>query len=81
MPQWLAENGKYKDPVVAQFTRLDVVSAGFLYVLKPREIGSNATEGMDLIARREQAGKEQKLPFSMSLFRLPVEGMCTLDQD
>lgn len=31
------------------------------------EIGTNAAEGMDLLARREQADKEQELLSSMSL--------------
>jgi hypothetical protein len=34
----------------------------------PEEVGSNASEGMDLVLRQEQAGKEQKLPSSMSLY-------------
>ena len=42
----------------------------------PKEVGSNAREGMDLLARIEQAGKEQKLPSSMSLYRRPAEGMA-----
>jgi hypothetical protein len=31
-----------------------------------KEVGSNASEGMDLLARQEQAGKEQNLPASTS---------------
>ena len=30
----------------------------------PQEADSNANQGMDLLARPEQAGKEQKLSFS-----------------
>jgi hypothetical protein len=32
----------------------------------PEEVGSNASAGMVLLERREQAGKEQKLPSTMS---------------
>ena len=42
----------------------------------PKEAGSNASEGMDVLARQEQGEKEQKLPFSVSLYRLPAEGMA-----
>jgi hypothetical protein len=41
----------------------------------PEEVGSNASEGLDLLARGEQTGKEQKLPSFMSLYRLPAEGV------
>ena len=33
-------------------------------------------EGMDLLARQGQAGKEQKLLSSMTLHGLPAEGMA-----
>jgi hypothetical protein len=38
------------------------------------EVVSDARKGMDVLARRGQAGKEPKLPSSMSLDRLPAEG-------
>jgi hypothetical protein len=38
----------------------------------PKEVGSNASEGMDL-PRCKQADKEQELPSSMSLYRFPAE--------
>ena len=41
----------------------------------PKEGGSNATEGTDVLARWGQAGKELKLPSSLSLYRLPAEGL------
>ena len=44
----------------------------------PEEVGSNASEGLDLLARGEQTGKEQKLPSFMSLYRLPAEGMAQI---
>lgn len=37
--------------------------------LSPKEGGSDASEGMDVLVRRGQGGKEQKLPSSMSLYR------------
>ena len=33
---------------------------------------------MDVLARQGQAGKEQKLPSSMSLYRLPAEGVAQI---
>ena len=51
--------------------RLDV----FGIIGNPKEIVSNASEGMDLLARQEQAGNEKKLPSSMSLYRLQAEGV------
>ena len=38
--------------------------------------GSVEREGMDLLARPGQAGEEQKLPSSMTLRGLPVEGVA-----
>ena len=38
----------------------------------------NAGEGMDLLVRRKEAGTAQKLPFSMSLYRLPAEGVAKM---
>jgi hypothetical protein len=32
----------------------------------PEEVGSNASEGLDLQAGQKDASKEKKLPFSMS---------------
>ena len=40
-------------------------------------MGSKASEGTGVLARREQANKEQKLPF-VSLHRLPAEGVVRL---
>ena len=34
----------------------------------PGKVGSNASEEMDLLARARAAGKEEKLPFSMSFY-------------
>jgi hypothetical protein len=45
---------------------------------RAEEVGSYASEEMDLLARREQAGQEPKLPFPVSLHRLPAEGMARL---
>lgn len=58
--QWLAVNPS-----------CSVYEAGYLAVFtiywNPEEVGSNAREGMLLLGRPEEAGKEQKLPSSMSL--------------
>jgi hypothetical protein len=43
----------------------------------PKEIGSNANEGMDLLSRGKHTGKKLKLPSSMSLYRLP-EGLAQI---
>jgi hypothetical protein len=42
----------------------------------PTKVGSNGSEGIDMLARLEQAGDEQKLPFSMS--KLPTQGMAQI---
>jgi hypothetical protein len=42
------------------------------------EIVSNDSEEMDLLARPEQTGKKQKLPSSMSLYRLLAEGAAQI---
>lgn len=39
----------------------------------PRTVASNTTEGMDLLAMWGQGEKEQRLPSSAFLFRLPTE--------
>lgn len=38
----------------------------------PEEVVCKASEGLDLLSGREQAGKEQVPPSSMSLYRLPA---------
>ena len=44
----------------------------------PEEVGSNASERMDLLAGKEHLGKEQKLPSSMSLYNLSGESMTQI---
>lgn len=44
----------------------------------PEEVGSNASEGMDLLKRREQAGKEQSFLLLHHLYRLPADGMAQI---
>lgn len=44
----------------------------------PKEVVSNASEGIDLLQRQEQAGKEQNLPSSMSIYSLLEEGMAQI---
>ena len=39
----------------------------------PEEVGSNASEGMDMLESQEQAGKEQSLSSSISLCSFPAE--------
>ena len=50
-------------------------SAGLHYMQNLKEIGSNCREVMDLLARKRRV---QKLPSSMSLYRLPAEGMAQM---
>jgi hypothetical protein len=42
----------------------------------PEEVGFNASKGTNLLARQEQAGKEQKLYSFIQLCRLPAEDMA-----
>ena len=44
----------------------------------PEEVGSNASEGMDVLARQGQAGKEPKLASSMSLCKPPAESVTQI---
>ena len=74
MQQWLSLSGKAKIPVV-QFMRLDV-STGLWW--DPEEVGSNTSEGMHVLSRQGQTGKEQMFPFSMSIHKLPVEGITQI---
>ena len=71
----MAMNRKSSNLVVAQSMRLDVL-AGLQYILESEEVAYN--EGMDLLVRKEQAGKEKKLPSSMSLYRLLAEGVAQI---
>jgi hypothetical protein len=41
-----------------------------------KQVGSNASKGMDLLTRQEQAGKMQNLSSFMSLYRLPRESVA-----
>jgi hypothetical protein len=45
-------------------------------VCKSLKVGSNASEGMNLLSRPKQAGKEQKLSSSVSLYRVPGKGVA-----
>ena len=56
----MAMNRKSSNLVVALSTRLDV-SVGLQYILESEEVAYN--EGMDLLVRKEQAGKEKKSSF------------------
>lgn len=58
---------------VQEFNSCSVHETGLQYPLESKEIGSNANEVIDLLARGGQAGKEQTLPFSMSLYGLPAD--------
>lgn len=42
----------------------------------PKDEVCKASEGMDLLVRQEQAGKEQTLPSSLSFCKLPAEGVA-----
>ena len=58
MKQRLAMNRKPKNPVVVQSTNL-LSQLVFSMRWSPEEVGSNTTEGMDLLVRQKQASKEQ----------------------
>lgn len=49
------------------FTRPDASAGVYWSPEEEEEVGSNASEGLDLVLRQEQAGKEEKLPSSMAL--------------
>ena len=40
----------------------------------PEEVGSRATEGMDLPERARASGKDKAFSFFLSFIRLPAEG-------
>lgn len=70
--QWLSVNGEFKS--------LALVPQGWVSQLvlcvcwNPEEVATNAREGADVLARGGQTGREQQLPSSLFLCRLPEEG-------
>lgn len=66
---------KVQESLLHSATSLSV-SAGLQYRLNPEEVDSQVSEGVDALATWGQAGKEQTLPPSMSLNRLPAEGVA-----
>lgn len=56
--QWQAMNKKSKNPAVAQSMRLEV-SVVFAVHRNPREVGTDAREGLALLARQGQASKSE----------------------
>lgn len=73
--QWLAMNAKSKNPVAAQATSW-VSQLVFSRCWNPK-VGSKASEGMGMLPRREQTGKEQVSFFHVSP-RLPAEGVAQM---
>jgi len=69
--QWLSTNRRSKFPVAVQSMRLGV-SSGLEY---PEEVGSNASEGMDLSAR---ATARVRLLLPCPLYRLPAINMAEI---
>lgn len=61
-----------KNPVVVQFIRR-VSRLVFTMCWDPEDIGSNASEEMDVLPTWGQVVKEQKLPSFMSLGRFPAD--------
>lgn len=57
--QWLPRNGRSKNLVIVQSMRLDVSAGQFSIHMNPKEVGSNASEGVALLARLQQAGKDR----------------------
>ena len=61
------------------FTPWDWMSQLLLSIdQNPEEVDFDTSERMDLITKRGQAGKEQELLPSMSLYRLLVEGLALI---
>jgi hypothetical protein len=67
-------NRNSKNPIVVQSTNL-ISQLVFSMHWSPEEVSSNTSEEMDLLARQKQASKEQRLPSSISLYRLPAESV------
>lgn len=78
-PTVVAMNRRSKNPVAVQFTRLHV-SADHQCLLywNPEDIGPNANEGMGLLAKQKQAGKEGGSVLPCLLYRLSAEGMAQI---
>lgn len=72
-------NGKSNNTVIAQSLKLDVSACLVFSIYWNHEVNSNASDGMDLLGRQEQAGKEQNFPISMSLYILLAEGMAQIE--
>ena len=66
-------NGKFQNLLVAQSLKLISCIHG-----NPKEVSSNDSEEMDLLARGGQAGQVLKLPSSVSLYKLPEESMAQI---
>lgn len=64
--QWLPCNRRPKNPVVVQSKRLDV-SAVYRICSNPEEVGSNASEGMDLLAGASKSKPSKRDPASFFL--------------
>lgn len=65
LPQWQAMNGKPKNLVVVHLQGW-MSQVVFSRYWNPEEVDSNASKGMDLLARWELAGTEQNCSSSMS---------------
>lgn len=72
---WLWKQG-IQNPVASQSTGL---MSQPISRWNPKEVGSNPSEGMDVLARRGQAGKERMFPFPMSLHTLAGEGVAHIE--
>lgn len=59
--QWLAVGIKFRNIVIAQSHKVEDLSWSPVFSWNP-EVGTDVSEGMDVLERRGQAGKEQNLP-------------------
>lgn len=71
--QWLPMNRKIQESRSFSTTK---PSTSLQFMIESKETGFNTSEGMHLLARPEQACKEQMLPSPRSLYKLPAEGVA-----
>jgi hypothetical protein len=82
----VAVSGRSKNPVVVQFMRLHAL-AGYQCLLhwNPEDMGSNANEGMDLLARQKSKQAKRETQFFHVFYTVSQQkvwprlelGLCT----
>lgn len=78
--QHLSTNKKFKDPVMVHPNRLDV-SVGLQCMLESQSRRVECQWSNGFSSKRGQGGKEQRLPASMSVYRLAPEELSRIKVD